>query len=149
MSLINRQTSIDTTQNRSNQRIHNSTNQSTDNCEIYLKHVLTNPLTLKQLTRIVIRNRIIENMKNFEFVRNFALSSKHFQRIVANGIDYPDSLSEINKQTFQYNYCRRTSSILECIIWKLNDLPRILHQYLYSFPDVPVASYDLTVFIND
>lgn len=155
MNFVNNPRSNNVIQIYSHRRQCNTDPQSIDSCETYLKKVLTNPLTLKQLTRIVIRNRIIENMKNYEFVKKFVLYSDDYQRIDANGIDHFNSLlwsNNNNNQSFRVNLnrrFRRTTSMLECLIWQLKDLPWILHQYLYSFPDVPLVVYDVSVFIND
>lgn len=142
------------TNEQNHQRNSNAELESTsESCETYLMRVLTNPLSLKQYARIVIRNRLIENMKHHHFVRDFVLSDTKYQL---------NSTFELNGRTLSTNTdasvasvqnCRRrtlqTSSILECLIWQL-DVPRILHFYLYAFPDVPPMPEDISnVFVND
>lgn len=134
-------------QRRDNAELENSTSES---CETYLMQVLTNPLSLKQQARIVIRNCLIENMKHQQFVREFVLSNPKYQ---LNSALYNNSqnLSTKTTTTVLHRMPRqRTSSILECLIWQL-DIPRILHFYLYAFPDVPAmrCDDDIAVFVND
>lgn len=101
-------------------------------------NVLTNPLTLKQSTRILIRQRIIDNMKNFQFVKNLVFKSKFYR------------IDPVEKTNVRNLYKRKYSnSIFECLILELSDLPKILHQYLYAFPDLSPVTSDLAVFIND
>lgn len=111
---------------------------SSKSCEEYLINILTNPLTLKQLARILIRHKIINNMKKFQFVRNFVFTSKFYRT---------DPVENTNIR----NLCRETytKSIFECLIRQLSDLPKILHHYLYAFPDLSPVTSDLAVFIND
>lgn len=127
---------------------------SEESCETYLLRVLTTPLSLKQLARIVIRNRIIENMKHHQFIRNFVLSDTRYQ--FNNSALELKTLSETHTtnmttitSTENRHTQQKTHSILECLIWQL-DLPRILHFYLYKFPDVPPCPQeDFAVFVND
>lgn len=111
---------------------------SSKSCERYLINVLTNPMTLKQLARIVIRDRIINNMNNFQFIDGFVFGSEFYQA---------QPLDKSNQRNFFSS--KHTNSIFECLILQLRDLPRILHHYLYAFPDVDPIANDVTVFIND
>lgn len=115
-----------------------------ESTETYLMHALTNPLSLKQHARIVIRNRIIENMKHNQFVENYVLSHSKYQLNTALDVN---SL-KLSVMNATHSRLQQTSSILECLIWQL-DLPRILHFYLYAFPDVPPMPEDIAVFVND
>lgn len=119
-----------------------------DTSETYLMRILTNPLSLKQLTRIVIRNRIIENIKNQSFVRQHVLSDSKYQLNSALVCRSQISSSVVNATATQNRRIPQTSSILECLIWQL-DIPRTLHTYLYGFPDVPPMPEDIAVFVND
>lgn len=94
-----------------------------DCCETYLWRISTNPLSLKQLCRIKIRDRLIEKMKDFNFIKEFILSAT----------PTPDAHSP---------------SILHNLVLQLADLPRILHHYLYELPDIPSVPNDIDVFIN-
>lgn len=141
-------------QNETHRRTSDADSQDFDeNCEMYLMRVLTNPLSLKQLSRIVIRNRIIENMNNQHFVQRHVASNPKYQLNSALESNSP-YLSVVNANatttaTLKPNRrIQQTSSILECLIWQL-DLPRILHFYLYAFPDVPPMPEDIEVFVND
>lgn len=113
-------------------------NDSSKSCEEYLMNVLTNPLTLKQSARILIRNRIINNMKNFQFVRNFVFTSKFYRF---------DTVEKTNVRNYYKQ--KYSNSIFQTLIWELSDLPKILHHYLYAFPDLSPVTSDLRVFIND
>ena len=111
--------------------------------------VLTNPLSLKQQARIVIRNCLIENMKHQQCVSEFVLPNPIYQ--LNSALQYnSQGLSTNTTQLVQHRMAQqRTSSILECLIWQL-DVPRILHFYLYAFPDVPAMRCDdIAVFVND
>lgn len=110
---------------RKSAELHRQNLNSSKSCERYLMNVLTNPLTLKQLARIVIRDRIIVNMKHFQFVKDFAFASEFYR---TNPIEKSNQ-----RNLFSLKY---TNSIFECLIWQLIDLPKILHYYLYAFPDV-------------
>lgn len=146
--------------------MHNNTHRRRSNadlsdleesCEMYLMRVLTNPLSLKQLSRIAIRNRIIENMNDSEFVKRFVLTNSKYQLNSALEFNSP-YLSVVNANananattiaTLAPNRrLQQTCSILECLIWQL-DLPRILHFYLYAFPDVPPMPENIAIFVND
>lgn len=141
-------------QHETHRRRSNADSQDSDeNCEMYLMRVLTNPLSLKQLSRIVIRNQMIENMKHQHFIRRHVLSNPKYQLNSALELNSP-YLSVVNTNatttaTLKPNRrIQQTRSILECLIWQL-DLPRILHFYLYAFPDVPPMPEDIAVFVND
>lgn len=124
---------------------------SSESCESYLMRVLTNPLSLKQHARIVIRNRLIENIKHQQYVREFVLSNQKYQLNSALEFNSPKLSININTTVTSIQNRHRiqeTSSILECLIWQL-DVPRILHFYLYAFPDVPPMPEDIAVFVND
>lgn len=115
---------------------------SNESCETYLMRILTNPLSLKQQARIVIRNQLIENLKSQKFIRNFVLSHPKYQL---------NSALESVANNSRRITTTTTNSILECLIWQL-DLPRCLHFYLYAFPDVPLmpdTTQNITVFVND
>lgn len=75
-------------------------------------YVATNPLSLKQLCRIEIRKRLMLKMKDSDYVKTILLKSL------------------TNQLVFQR------------LILELNDLPRILHEYLYYFPDIPSIPND-------
>lgn len=128
-----------------NQRQGRSSGDGNDSCEMYLMRMLTNPLSLKQLSRIAIRNRIIENMKCHQFVRKHVLSHPKYQLNRVHEIVHTAPLSQASDASPISN---RTCSILQCLIWQL-ELPRILHSYLYEFPDVPPMPEDIAVFVND
>lgn len=137
--------------NNTHQRRSSADSQdSEDSCEMYIMRVLTKPLSLKQHARIVIRNRIIENMKEYQFVRNYVLSNPQYQ--LPSALESNSRNLSVTNATATSIPNRRhnqtTSSILECLIWQL-DLPRILHFYLYAFPDVPPMPEDIAVFVND
>lgn len=122
-----------------NRAAASNTNES---CEMYLMRILTNPLSLKQQARIVIRNQLIENIKSYEFVRKFILSHTKYQL---------NSALESHSQNANRTTTHQTNSILECLIWQL-ELPRSLHFYLYAFPDVPPMPHttqNIAVFVND
>lgn len=127
--------------------------------------ILTNPLSLKQQARIVIRNRLIENIKSFKFVQKFVLSHPQYQlnssALELNHMTCQRSLNTTNASSSQRitettttttrNITHQTNSILECLIWQL-DLPRCLHFYCFAFPDVPPipdSIQNITVFVND
>lgn len=99
------------------------TNSEIDCCETYLWRISTNPLSLKQLCRINIRDRLIAKMKDFNYVKEFILSAT----------PTPDAQSP---------------SILHNLVLQLVDLPKILHHYLYQLPDIPSVPNDIDVFIN-
>lgn len=99
------------------------TDSEIDCCETYLWRISTNPLSLKQICRINIRNRLIAKMKDFEFINEFILPAA----------------PAIQTQPV---------SILHSLIVRLTDLPRMLHHYLYEFPDIPSVPNDIDVFIN-
>lgn len=131
--------------------VNSESDNSSESCETYLMRVLTNPLSLKQHARIVIRNRLIQNMKHQQFVRDFVLSDQKYQLNSALEFNNPKLSININTTVTSIQNRHRkheTSSILECLIWQL-DVPRILHFYLYAFPDVPPMPEDITVFVND
>lgn len=127
---------------------------SVESCEPYLMRVLTNPLSLKQMSRIVVRNRIIDNMKRSEFIRNYVLSNAMYQmdstldRTSSPTLSNANALATSTSTPTPHRRTQQTHSILECLIWQL-DLPRILHFYLYAFPDVPRMPEDIAVFVND
>lgn len=130
----------------------------TESCETYLTRILTNPMTLKQLSRIELRNRLIRNMKNYQFVNDFVLSRQEWQPQ-----DQSHDTSDLNPSFYverrnastesQRNcatsYNGRAKSILKSLICQLEDLPVILHYYLYDFPDVPHVPRDIDIFVND
>lgn len=135
---------------------------SEESCELYLMRILTNPLSLKQQARIVIRNRLIGNITSFKFVQNFVLSHPKYQ-LNSNALESssatpsPNSATTTNATnsqriiTTRSNVTHQTNSILECLIWQL-EIPRCLHFYLYAFPDVPPIPetiQNITVFVND
>ncbi|XP_031623706.1 ankyrin-1-like [Contarinia nasturtii] len=138
---------------RNNAEMEDSSEES---CETYLMRVLTTPLSLKQLARIVIRNRIIENMKHHQFIRNFVLSDRRYQlnnsalesNTQALSATETTNMNTTITSTENRRTQQQTHSILECLIWQL-DLPRILHFYLYAFPDLPPLPEDFAVFVND
>lgn len=106
---------------------------STNKYKLYLRNALAKPLSLKQMSRIVIRKRITENMKRMDIIKQFVWSSKHYKKIELSHGERTDSLQ--NSQLTS-NRIRQTTSILECLIWEIEEIPVILHQYLYSFPDL-------------
>lgn len=141
---------------------HRIASDSNESCEMYLMRILTNPLSLKQQARIVIRNRLIENIKSFKFVQKFVLSHPQYQ-LNNNALESNNTNTSQNRAiatiannsqritTIQTNSTHQTNSILECLIWQL-DIPRCLHFYLYKFPDVPPIPetiQNITVFVND
>lgn len=151
LSIVNNPNSFtDEKHNNTNQRSSNADSQDLEeNCEMYLMRVLTNPISLKQHARIVIRNRIIANVKDYQFVRKYVLSNPQYQLNSALETNSPHlSVTNTTATSISNRRIRQTSSILECLIWQL-DLPRILHFYLYAFPDVPPMPEDITVFVND
>lgn len=95
------------------------TDSEIDCCETYLWRISTNPLSLKQLCRINIRNRLIAKMKDFNYINEFILSATPTPQ-----------------------------SILHSLVLQLTDLPRILHHYIYEFGDIPNVPNDIDVFIN-
>lgn len=137
-----------------------SSSDSDDSCEMYLMRILTNPLSLKQQARIVIRNRMIENMKSHEFVQKFVLSHPKYQlnsafeskNQNANTSIANASSRRIHTTATEITATHQTNSILECLIWQL-DLPRCLHFYLYAFSDIPptpqTQTQHVAVFVND
>lgn len=152
LSIVNNPNSYNNLQQQ-NDAHHRRSNADLENplesCETYLMRVLTNPLSLKQLSRIVIRNRLIDNMKNSEFTRNYVLSNSKYQLNNALEFNGPTiSTLNANATMTPTRRARHTHSILECLIWQL-DLPITLHFYLYAFPDVPPTPEDMTVFVND
>lgn len=124
---------------------------SNESCETYLMRILTNPLSLKQQARIVIRNQLIENIKSQQFVRKFILSNPKYQLNSALEPSCPNAItSKVANNSRRITATHQTNSILECLIWQL-DLPRCLHFYLYAFPDVPPmpdTTQNITVFVN-
>lgn len=133
--------------------------ESDESCETYLMRVLTNPLSLKQQARIVIRNRMIENMKSQQFVRKFALSHPKYQSNTVldsksqntNTSNANTSIANNSQRIIKITTTHQTNSILECLIWQL-DLPRCLHFYLYAFSDIPPmpdTTQNVAVFVND
>lgn len=133
-----------------------------ESCELYIMRILTNPLSLKQHARIVIRNQLIENIKSFKFVQKFALSHPQYQfksnalesNSTTASLHSASTTNAINSQRItatRSTVTHQTNSILECLIWQL-ELPRCLHFYLYAFPDVPPIAesiQNITVFVND
>lgn len=115
----------------------NLDNLQNECCESYLAMVLTNPLSLKQLARIEIRNMLIEKMKDFDFVKAQLTPRTMLTTSAPNG---PDSIrwatSPFSKE-----------SILATLITQL-ELPISLKRYLYEFPDVPPVPQDLDVYIQ-
>lgn len=99
------------------------TDSEIDCCETYLWRISTRPLSLKQLCRISIRNRLIAKMKDFNYINEFILSAT------------PTAATQ-------------PQSILHYLVVQLVDLPRILHNFLYAFPDIPSVPNDIDVFIN-
>lgn len=75
--------------------------------EHFLAKTSFNTLSLQQLTRITIRNKIIEKMKGTS-----------------------------NAQQFNYSNCDDKGSIMKNLLASLH-LPRSIQRYLYDFPDVP------------
>lgn len=145
---------------------HRIASDSNESCELYLMRILTNPLSLKQQARIVIRNRLIQNIKSFKFVQKFVLSHPKYQ-LNSNALEFNNTTTTTttspncanttiatNSQRIttatKRNVTHQTNSVLECLIWQL-DLPRCLHFYLYAFPDVaPIPdTQTITVFVND
>lgn len=96
------------------------TDSEIDCCETYLWRISINPMSLKQLCRINIRNQLIARMRDFYFVKHFILPTQ----------------------------MQSSQSILHNMVIQLDDLPRTLHSYLYEFPDVPCVSNDIDVFVN-
>lgn len=139
--------------NRTN-KVNNTNNLQTDCCETYLAMVLTNPLSLKQLSRIEIRNRLIEKQKNFNYIKEFILSSKFdVNHSVLSSISIDSSLSSSTSlhvigSSALKPFTTYPQSILQCLIHQLIDLPKVLHEYLYEFPDVPHVPNDVDIFIN-
>lgn len=127
---------------------------SNESCEMYLMRILTNPLSLKQQARIVIRNQLIENIKSNEFVRKFILTHPKYQlnsALESHSSQNANKMNGNHSQRITTTTTHQTNSILECLIWQL-DLPRCLHFYLYAFPDVspmPDTTRNITVFVND
>lgn len=130
----------------------NSTRQGNDdygscreNCANYLTNVLLNPLSLKENSRIIIRNRLIGNMKHNQFIKDYVLSNPRYQLNSANEPNRPSSPVTTGPRnavvTSNQTHRQQTSSILQCLIWQL-DLPTTLHFYLYAFPDVPPIPED-------
>lgn len=119
-----------------------------NSCDTYLTTVLTNPLSLLQLCRIEIRNKIIAKMKDYNFIRNLLLSLDCSLHQVTNptftSVSQTTSLSTAVTTTNSMVY----KSILQILIQQLTDLPTILHNYLYEFPDVPPVPQDIDVFIH-
>ena len=112
---------------------------SKESCETYLKRILTNPLSLKQQARMVIRNQLIKNIKSYKFVQKFVLSHPKYQLNTGLELSIPNALTTTPNNSQRITptpTTHHTNSILECLIWQL-DLPRCLHFYLYAFPDIP------------
>lgn len=99
------------------------TDSEIDCCETYFWRISTNALSLKQLCRIQIRNRLIAKMKDFKYINEFMLSA-------------PPPTDD------------QSQSILHDLVFQLADLPRILLHYVYEFPDIPNVPNDIDVFIN-
>lgn len=152
LSIVNNPKSHhDARQRRSNADFDNSTDLEC--CETYLMRILSNPLSLKQQSRIVVRDRIIANMKHQQFVEKFVLSNPKYQLHSALEFNSPALSAAINANAMVTSIPnrrrQRTHSILECLYWQL-DIPRILHFYLYAFPDIPAMPDTITtVFVND
>lgn len=106
---------------------------TTDKYKLYLRTALATPLSLKQISRIVIRKRITENMRRMDIIKQFVWSSKHYKKIELSNEERADS---VQNSQLRSNRIRQTTSILECLIWEIEELPIILHHYLYSFPDL-------------
>lgn len=87
------------------------------NAEDYLAIVATNPLSLQQMARICIRNRLIVTMKS------------------------PQSRRTNLLPTDAEFYDRWDGSMLKFLIARCG-LPRLLVRYLYEFPDVPSVETD-------
>lgn len=102
--------------------------RNVETCETYLANILSNPLSMKQLSRIQIRNLIIDKMRNFEHIKQFLVTND----------DMP--MTWLISSTD----CK---SILATLINKL-ELPIALKRYLYEFPDVPDVPDDLDVFVQ-
>lgn len=118
-----------------------------ESCETYLATVLTNPLSLKQLSRIQIRNMLIEKMKDFDSVK-ILITPK---RTTANAADKTLTASatataSIMNSTNWITTEQGHGSILATLISHL-ELPISLKRYLYEFPDVPLVPLDLDVFV--
>lgn len=107
---------------------------STNKYKVFLRNALATPMSLKQLSRIVIRKRITENMRRMDIIKQFVWSSKNYKKIELSNGERTDSLQ--NSQLTSNRRVRQTTSILECLIWEIEEIPVILHQYLYSFPDL-------------
>lgn len=149
LSIVNSPSSyIDETHQRNRRTSNNDFENTLESCEMYLTRVLTNPLSLKQLARIEIRNRIIGNIKNHHFVNKYVLSDQRYQLSAIELNCQKLSVSDVTAISTQNRRIQQTSSILECLIWQL-DIPRILQLYLYAFPDIPCMPEDITVFVNE
>lgn len=126
----------------------NLENRQNESCETYLAMVLTNPLSLKQLSRIQIRNMLVERMKDFDFVKTFIMPKR------TNASNEADNLLSVAATTptaiinttnwITTEQCH--GSILAILISQL-ELPISLKRYLYEFPDVPLVPLDLDVFV--
>lgn len=93
---------------RQARHVRDSNEAEIECCKLYLARVAANPMSLKQLCRIEIRSRLMQKMKDFDYVKNIILSeTKH-----------------------------STESVFEQMVFRVGELPRVLHQYLYSFPDI-------------
>lgn len=137
---------------RNGQRIEQN---QTNSCDKYLTMIVTNPLSLKQLARIQIRNKLIAKMKDFHFISNLlAIISDTNDPMKA--LSYPSNQSYastsqlMSSSTFGIasNAATVYKSILQILIEQLTDLPRVLQHYLYMFPDVPPVPQDIDVFIH-
>lgn len=138
-----------------NRRHFDANDSDTESCETYLTMVITNPLTLKQLSRIEIRNSLTKNMKSYQFIKDFVLSKEELQ-LSDGSIEMSDSNSSSHFEfgsTSAAAYATAsigcTKSILKSLIRQLTDLPTILQYYLYDFPDIPHVPRDVDIFIND
>lgn len=137
--------------NQANNRQRMEQNQM-NSCDKYLTMISANPLTLKQLARIQIRNRLIAKMKDFHFISNLlAIISDENDPIKAFS---SNSLYASSSQSMSSSIIGSTiqstnyKSILQILIEQLTDLPRILQYYLYEFPDCPPVPQDVDVFIH-
>lgn len=109
-----------------------------ESCESYLASVLTNPLSMKQLSRIQLRNMLIEKMKDFAAVKKFLIPKASMVSVVESGHHMP--LAWLTSS-------QNNGSILATLIEQL-ELPISLKRFLYEFPDVPPVPLDLDVYIQ-
>lgn len=130
-----------------------------NSCDKYLAMIASNPLSLKQLARIQVRDRLIVKMKDFHFVSNLLA-------IASDTIDPTNAFLYPPHQITNSMYASSTSqsifsstpgsapdttvykSILRILIDQLDDIPKILQHYLYEFPDVPPVPQDIDVFLR-